>query len=39
MGEDKSTKFQPEINHAVKIEFTDDRSTSNAGVLLLGEAN
>lgn len=35
MGEDKSTGFQAGFNRAIQVEFSDDRITSNAGVLLL----
>lgn len=39
MGEDKVTSFEPDFNRSVKIEFSDQRITSNAGVLLLREAD
>jgi hypothetical protein len=32
-------KLEPEFNQSVKIEFSDQRITSNAGVLLLREAD
>ncbi len=35
MGQGKFTGFQAEFNRAIQVEFTDDRITSNAGVLLL----
>ena len=35
MGEGKFTGFQAEFNRSIQVEFTDDRITSNAGVLLL----
>jgi hypothetical protein len=33
------SKLEPELNQSVKIEFSDHRITSNAGVLLLREAD
>ncbi len=39
MGEDKVTRFEPDFNRSVKIEFSDHRITSNAVVLLLREAD
>lgn len=39
MGEGKGNTFEPDFNRAVKLEFSDHRITSNAGVLLLREAD
>ena len=39
MGEVNGSKLEPEFNQSVKIEFSDHRITSNAGVLLLREAD
>lgn len=39
MGEVKSSTFEPDFNRSVKVEFSDQRITSNAGVLLLREAD
>ena len=39
MGEVQGSTFEPDFNRSVKIEFTDQRITSNAGVLLLREAD
>jgi hypothetical protein len=39
MGEANRSKLEPEFNQSVKIEFSDHRITSNAGVLLLREAD
>lgn len=39
MGEVKDSKFEPHFNRSVKVEFSDQRITSNAGVLLLREAD
>ena len=39
MGEVQVSKFEADFNHAVKVEFTDHRISSNAGVLLLREAD
>lgn len=39
MGEVNRSKLEPEFNQSVKIEFSDHRITSNAGVLLLREAD
>lgn len=39
MGEVKRTVFEPEFNRSIKVEATDQRLTSNAGVLLLREAD
>ena len=39
MGEVKGTKFEPDFNRSVKVEFSDHRISSNAGVLLLREAD
>ena len=35
MGEGKFTGFEAEFNRSIQVEFTDDRITSNAEVLLL----
>jgi hypothetical protein len=35
MGEGKSTGFRADFNRAIQIEFTDERITSNSGVVLL----
>ena len=35
MGEVKSNGIEPQFNRAVKIDFKDERNTSNAGVVLL----
>ncbi len=37
MGEAKSNQLEPNFNRAVKIEFDDERITSNAGVILIRE--
>ena len=39
MGEAKGSTFKPDFNRSVKVEFSDQRLTSNAGVLLLREAD
>jgi hypothetical protein len=39
MGEVQVSKFEPDFNRSVKVEFSDQRITSNAGVLLLREAD
>jgi hypothetical protein len=39
MGEVKGNVFEPEFNRSIKVEATDQRLTSNAGVLLLREAD
>lgn len=39
IGENKCTRFEPDFNRSVKIEFYDQRITSNAGVLLLRDAD
>ena len=39
MGEAQQPFFEPEFNRAVKIQGSDDRLTSDAGVLLLREAD
>ena len=39
MGEVKGNSFEPDFNRSVKVEFSDQRITSNAGVLLLREAD
>ena len=38
MGEAQGNLFQPDFNRAVKVQSTDQRLTSNAGVILLREA-
>lgn len=37
MGEGKSNGFRVEFNRAIEVEFSDQRVTSNAGVLVLRE--
>jgi hypothetical protein len=37
MGEAKSNRLEPNFNRSVKVEFDDERVTSNAGVILLRE--
>jgi hypothetical protein len=39
MGESQSNLFEPDFNRSVKVQSTDHRITSNAGVLLLREAD
>jgi hypothetical protein len=39
MGEAQGNLFEPEFNRAVKVQSTDHRLTSNAGVVLLREAD
>lgn len=39
MGEVNGSKLKPKFNQSVKIEFSDHRITSNAGVLLLRDAD
>lgn len=39
MGEAKVSSFEPEFNRSVKVEFADQRLSSNAGVLLLRQAD
>ena len=39
MGEVNRNVFEPEFNRSIKVEATDQRLTSNAGVLLLREAD
>ena len=39
MGEVQDNLFEPEFNHAIKVQGTDHRLTSNAGVVLLREAD
>jgi hypothetical protein len=39
MGEAQGSKFEPDFNRCVKVEFSDHRITSNAGVLLLRDAD
>lgn len=39
MGEGQPTVFQPEFNRSVNIETSSDRLTSNAGAVLLREAD
>src|SRR4051794_10137819 len=39
MGEGQAWLFEPQFNRAVKVRDTDERLTSDAGVLLLREAD
>ena len=39
MGEAQGNLFEPDFNRSIKVESTDERLTSNAGVLLLREAD
>lgn len=39
MGEAQATLFEPDFNRSVKVQSTDQRLTSNAGVILLREAD
>lgn len=39
MGESQDWLFQPEFNRSVKVDTTDERITSDAGLLLLREAD
>jgi len=39
MGEAQLNLFEPTFNRSVKVQATDHRITSNAGVLLLREAD
>ncbi len=39
MGEAQGNLFEPEFNRSIKIQATDQRLTSNAGVVLLREAD
>jgi hypothetical protein len=39
MGEAQSTLFEPDFNRAIKVHATDERITSDAGALLLREAD
>jgi len=39
MGEAKVSSSEPEFNRSVKVEFEDQRLSSNAGVLLLRQAD
>lgn len=39
MGEQQSNFFEPEFNRSIKVQGTDQRITSNAGVILLREAD
>ena len=39
MGEAQGSLFEPEFNRAIKVQATDQRITSNAGALLLREAD
>ena len=39
MGESKSNLFEPDFNRSIKVQTTDHRLTSNAGVVLLREAD
>ena len=38
MGEHQGNLFEPQFNRAIKVQGTDQRITSNAGVILLREA-
>jgi hypothetical protein len=39
MGERQGTLFEPEFNRAVKVKVTDERLTSDAGLVMLREAD
>lgn len=39
MGEQQSNLFEPQFNRSIKVQGTDQRITSNAGVVLLREAD
>ena len=39
MGEQQGDLFAPSFNRSVKIQATDDRITSDAGLILLREAD
>jgi hypothetical protein len=39
MGEVQDNVFEPEFNRSIKVELADDRITSDAGVILLREAD
>ena len=39
MGEDQVNLFEPQFNRSIKVQATDQRITSNAGALLLREAD
>ena len=39
MGEAQGNLFEPDFNRSIEVESTDERLTSNAGVLLLREAD
>jgi hypothetical protein len=38
MGEKQNNLFEPDFNHSIKVQSSDHRLTSTAGVLLLREA-
>jgi len=38
MGETQVNLFEPEFNRSIKVQATDQRLTSNAGVILLRDA-
>ena len=38
MGEEQGYVFEPQFNRSVKVQSTDHRITSNAGVIVLREA-
>ncbi len=38
MGEHQGNLFEPQFNRSIKVQGTDQRITSNAGVILLREA-
>ena len=38
MGEAQVNLFEPELNRSIKVQTTDQRLTSNAGVILLRDA-
>ena len=39
LGVAKVSSFEPDFNRSVKVEFDDQRLSSNAGVLLLRQAD
>ena len=39
MGEQQNSIFEPEFNRSIKVQGTDQRLTSNAGVILLRDAD
>lgn len=39
MGERRDTFFEPDFNRSIKVQATDQRLTSNAGVILLRDAD